>query len=62
MTERAEEIRRLIGLPSGRGPMFTLPELEALERRLKRALPYAPLPHYPATNDKHRQPRRRTDA
>ena len=37
----AEQIRVLMGLPTGRGPDFTAPELEMMEQRLRRVLPYA---------------------
>lgn len=35
----AERIRYHLGLPTGRGPQFTVPELEHIERRVKRLLP-----------------------
>jgi hypothetical protein len=36
----AEAIRTKLGLRTGRGPTFTLPELEAIDRRLRQVLPY----------------------
>lgn len=42
-TEAAEHIRAMLGLPGGRGPTFTRPELEAMARRLHRILPYGGL-------------------
>lgn len=53
----AERVRALLGLPGGRGAQFTLPELEAVLRRLQRVLPAGGLCRYPATTDKHRRPR-----
>lgn len=44
----AEAIRRLLGLPTGRGADFTRPELEAIHRRLDRLVPAGGLSHYPA--------------
>ena len=48
----AAAIRRLMGLPGERGPDFTAPELEAIERRLRRVLPYDGLAKYPARTRK----------
>lgn len=44
----AEAIRNHLGLPAGRGCVFTVPELEAIERRLVRVLPYGGLAMKPA--------------
>jgi hypothetical protein len=38
-----ETVRRMLGLPDGRGPHLTVPELEAIVRRLRRLLPYGGL-------------------
>lgn len=44
----ANNIRRLLGLHDGRGDDFTVPELETIERRLRRILPYQGKALYPA--------------
>lgn len=51
----AEAIRCLLGLPDGRGPTFTLPELQAIRRRLARVLPYGGLAMMPARRYRRRR-------
>jgi hypothetical protein len=40
--ELAEEIRRHLGLPAGRGADFTAPELQAITSRLRRIVSHHP--------------------